>query len=207
MKARFPRVIKNPMSLHNRSTPVQMLAALGLYCSLEKNNAPCKIAKGIPSFQRKAHFILQSEEGVVLLSQASAFFCSIYCSDLVALIPGGSSESPVKLRNKNTDAFVPCPTSTLIYLGCGAVQTLVDFIFLFCCFVSKISDGFSICLKLRNFVQPHIAGLYASALLERHLVVLSGLTCAPYCLHIACPCRPDLISMSLRVSRNTPCLP
>lgn len=109
MKARFLRVIKNPMSLHNRSTPVQMLAALGLYCSLEKNNAPCKIAKGIPSFQQKAHFILQSEEGVVLLSQASAFFCSIYCSDLVALIPGGSSESPVKLRNKNTDAFVPVP--------------------------------------------------------------------------------------------------
>lgn len=87
----------------------------------------------------------------------------------------------------------PCPISTLIYLGYDAVQTLAGFIFLFCCFVFKISDGFSICLKLGSFVQPHIAGLYVSTVLERHLVVFPGLNHALYCLSPS----PDLISMPL----------
>ena len=87
----------------------------------------------------------------------------------------------------------PCPISTLVYLGYDAAQTLAGFIFLFCCFVFKISDGYSICLKLRSFVQPHIAGLYVSTVLERHLVVFPGLNHDLYCLSPS----PDLISMPL----------
>lgn len=114
-------------------------------------------------------------------------------------------------------SLCPCPTSTWIYLGNDVVQTLAGFIFLFCCcFVFKISDGFSICLKLRNYVQSHVAGL-CLLLLERHLVVCPPLpppspsppppSPALTMLCIVCPCHPGLISMPLGVSEGTTGLP
>lgn len=69
---------------------------------------------------------------MALLSQALTFFCSVYCSDLVALIPGSSSESPVELREVLTP-LRPCPTSALIYLASDTTLALVGFTSLFCC--------------------------------------------------------------------------
>lgn len=91
--------MKNPVSPLNPRAPVQTLTTVSLYGMVEKNDRSCKIQKGILCFPWKAHSVLQSEEGGCSFIPSPDIFLLIYCSDLVALIPGSSSESPMKHKS------------------------------------------------------------------------------------------------------------
>lgn len=126
--------MKNPVSPLNPRAPVQTLTTVSLYGMVEKNDRSCKIQKGILCFPWKAHSVLQSEEGGCSFIPSPDIFLLIYCSDLVALIPGSSSESPMKHKSPPPPCPHICPssTSTLIGLDYHGGQALVGLIFLVC---------------------------------------------------------------------------